>query len=223
MNKDYVILPDGTVADTPRKVARIINAWIDSTLRPNIPWIKGPGALHSALMAGRTLAVVYENDLQFWAHLRAALVTKAVAGWPTGHWRTGVRVMDPTTLLDTYLSPAGGELLRCDYLVVFAPEWPNTKISQEHANYILRQRDGFNLPSVLATRSMNSMLRRAPITWTVKGGEKVSNPTVCEEFRQFLEDDEAVEVVPLLLKNFREEIKNLNGAELPADIAKEKR
>lgn len=216
-NDDYTILPDGTVADSPRKVGRLVNAWIDKTLQPNIPWIKGPGDLHTALKEGRTVVVIYENALHFWAHLRAALVTQAVDRWTTGHWKTDIWIMNPTTLLGQFLSPAGPDLLKAEYLVIFAPEWPNTKASQEHANYIMRQRDGLKLPTVLATKSLNSIVSRKPVTWHVKGGAEVMNPTVCPEFKDFMMDDPDVLTIPLVQGNFRGEIKNLNGAD-PAII-----
>lgn len=224
--EDYIILPDGTLADSPHKVARLVNAWVDATLKPHIPWIKGPGMLHSALAEGRTIVVVYEDALHFWAHLRAALVTQAVARWTTGDWKTHIQILNPTALLDKFLSPAGSTLIQSEYLVIFAPEWPNTKVSQEHANYILRQREGLKLPTIFATKSMKSIVDRMPVEWHVKGGSKVTNPTVCPEFKDFLTQDPDIKTVPLVAGDFRGEIKNLNGCDraiIPRKVVEKKK
>ena len=209
----------GNLEDSAELIRTCIYEWLDPLIGSDVPLpiIRDPGDLLVALETGKSAVIAYDHSYQLWAHIRSAISRHAVKRWASGHWKLRFKAMDPTTLVGTLLSNDGPWLVNLPLLIILAPEWPRNTQGMEHANYLLRQREGMKLPTFFCTRDLSSIVDRAHVEWTEKGGLVKSRPTVNPEFRQFLVEDTDVLKVTLQRGQFKAEIKSYNGGK-PEDV-----
>ena len=213
-NPDYLATPQGLIA-SKGLITRVVGAWIESKW-PGVPTVKNADRVYQALVDGETLVITYDTRMQLMAWIKTAMAT-----WAWKHFSEPNRELDflqvnPTELMSDLFSHESDRLTTVPLLILVAPEWPPTIQSMEHADYVLRLREVEKHATLFCTRDLKAIIERPMIQWRAKSQVAGMPATLNERdpvhggFKRFLRD----EVQKIILKpdEFKDEIKNLNGA-----------